>query len=218
MKRVTVTVDPRAMDLPQTFEETTGGSGHSHEVHVVNWNVTGPTAAFLLRVRGDRAEFEDVLERDPDVTEFESMPIGPREWYCFVAGPGTSDGRALWETFKRGTLMTVPPARWNADGTYTFTIVGRDADVQAAVDEVPADARVEIDAVGGRRVATEGVVDRLSERQREAVLTAIDLGYYEIPREATTDDVARELDCALSTAAEHLRKAESSVIGGLFGE
>lgn len=42
--------------------------------------------------------------------------------------------------------------------------------------------------------------------------------HYEIPREATIDDVASALDCAPATAAEHLRKAESAVLADLFGD
>lgn len=218
MKRIRVTVRPGDLDLPRTFDRATRDGDRSVRVQVVNWNVAAPTAAFLLRVRGDVDRFESLLRDDPDVDEYDLLPVGDDECYCFVAGPGTADARALWENFKRGSLMTVPPAEWNPDGTYTFTVVGRDADVQAAVDEIPAGARVDVESVGGTTVATDGVIDRLSDRQRQAIRAAIDLGYYDSPRGATTDDVARELDCATSTAAEHLRKAESKLVLALFDE
>ncbi|MFB6270658.1 MAG: helix-turn-helix domain-containing protein, partial [Halobacterium sp.] len=51
----------------------------------------------------------------------------------------------------------------------------------------------------------------LTDRQREVVETAVDLGYYDVPRTAGQDDVAAELDCASSTVAEHLRKAEAAL-------
>lgn len=218
MKRVEITVHPGEMDLPLAYEETTRDGGQAVKVEVVNWNITPPTAAFLLRVRGDVQQFERALENDPDIEEYELLPVADGECYCFLAGSGTGDARALWETFKRGSLMTIPPAEWNADGSYTFTIVGRDRDIQSAVDDVPAGARVEIEAVGGTQVSPERVADRLSDRQRAAVDAAIELGYYDIPREATNEDVAAALDCATSTAAEHLRKAEATVMVGLFGE
>ena len=217
MKRVRITVYPRDLDLPVAYEDTTGGNEQFARVEVVNWNITAPTAAFLLRVRGDVERFETVLRADPDVEEFELLPIDDGECYCFVTGVGTDDARALWENFKRGSLMTIPPAEWNADGSYTFTIVGRDADIQTAIDSVPDDARVEIEAVGGTTVTADGVRGRLTDRQRDAVEAAIELGYYDTPRKATSEDIARELDCATSTAAEHLRKAESMVMVDLFG-
>ncbi|SDQ31324.1 helix-turn-helix domain-containing protein [Natronobacterium texcoconense] len=218
MKRVRITIRPRDLDLPLAYEDATRNEDQFVSVRVVNWNITAPTAAFLLHVRGDLERFETLLERDPDVEEHELLSIADDECYCFVAGVGTTDARELWENFKRGSLMTVPPAEWNPDGSYTFTVVGRDEDIQTAVENVPAGASVDIDSVGGRRVAPDHVTDRLSDRQREAVRTAVELGHYEIPRRATTEDVARELECATSTAAEHLRKAEAKTLGTLFGE
>lgn len=217
MKRLRVTIRPEESDLPLTFEAVTGADDRFARVDVVNWNVTTAPAAFLLRVRGDLDRFASVLERDGGVDEYELLPVTERESYCFLTGTGTTDARALWENFKRGSLMTVPPAEWNADGSYTFTVVGTDADVQAAVDRVPDDARVDVEAVGGRRVSRDGLVDRLTDRQRRAADVATRAGYYAVPREATSEDVAEELGCAPSTAAEHLRKAEARIMAGLFG-
>ncbi|MXR22550.1 helix-turn-helix domain-containing protein [Halobacterium bonnevillei] len=42
---------------------------------------------------------------------------------------------------------------------------------------------------------------------------AVDAGYYDVPRTASQDDVAAQLDCAPSTVAEHLRKAEAALAG-----
>ena len=98
----------------------------------------------------------------------------------------------------RGSLLTVPPVTINDDGTSTFTLVGTESDIQSAVDGVP-----------------DSVLGALSERQREAADAALSLGYYDVPREATIEEVATELDCATATAAEHLRKAESTVFSSL---
>jgi hypothetical protein len=216
MKRVRVTIRPENADLPLTFEQVTGSSDEFAQVQVLNWNVTTTPVAFLLRILGDIERFENVLKRDDAIEEYELLPISEHESYCFVAGLGTADARVLWETFKSGSLMTIPPAEWNADGSYTFTIVGRDKDIQSALDGVPDDVRVDIESVGGTKVAPDSVIDRLSDRQLTAVEAAIELGYYDIPRRVTNEDVAAELDCAVSTAAEHLRKAESKIFTGLF--
>lgn len=52
----------------------------------------------------------------------------------------------------------------------------------------------------------------LSDRQREALLAALDLGYYEHPRAATQEDIASRLGCEANTASEHLQKAEAKVL------
>mgnify|MGYP000303695566 CR=1 FL=1 len=218
MKRVRVTIHPGDADLPRTFERVAAADEPFVRVRVVNWNVTADPAAFLLRLTGDVDRFESILAADDGIEEYDLLRVSATEGYCFVTGPGTADARALWAHFKGPTLMTVPPAEWNPDGSYTFTLVGREGDIQAAVEAAPSGARVEIESVGGRTVAPESVVHRLSDRQRAAVRAALDLGYYDVPRTATTEDVAGALGCATSTAAEHLRKAESTVLAGLFAE
>lgn len=216
MKRVRLSVRPDESELPTTFERVTESAEAFVRVEVVNWNVATTPVAFLLRVAGDVERFEGLLDDDEAVGEYELLTVSDRESYCIVTGDGTADARALWRTFNSRSLMTIPPATWNPDGSYTFTVVGRDADIQSAVDNVPDGVRVDVESVGGQRVAPDNVTGTLSERQREAVETAVSVGYYEIPRSATTADVAAELGCSTSTAAEHLRKAESKLIGGLF--
>ena len=55
-------------------------------------------------------------------------------------------------------------------------------------------------------------VDALTNRQFEVVRTAYDLGFYEIPREASTEDVAVELGLDPATVSEHLQRAERNLL------
>jgi len=74
---------------------------------------------------------------------------------------------------------------------------------------------VEVHAVGKQGVdIADTPADVLSDRQREAVLAALELGYHDQPRGATHEDVAATLDAAPSTASEHLRKAEAKLVRG----
>jgi len=50
-------------------------------------------------------------------------------------------------------------------------------------------------------------------RQRQILRAAVDLGYFEIPREVTLDDLADEVGIATTTASHHLRKAQRQVLG-----
>jgi predicted DNA binding protein len=59
-------------------------------------------------------------------------------------------------------------------------------------------------------------VAALTDRQREVIETAFDLGYYEIPRKTTHADIATMLDLSGSTIDEHLRKAEAKLMEQLL--
>ncbi len=216
MKRVRITIDPTELPLRPLYHRLTRDD-RVERTHIVNWNVSDPPTGFLFRIRGRYETLEPELDESPHVEEYELLPLTDRECYCFITGEATPGSRQLFENFTRGSLLTVPPVSLNPDGTSTFTLVGTQADIQAAVEGIPDPVTVTVEEVGGERVATDSVVGALSPRQREAVEVALALGYYDVPRESTIDDIADELDCATATAAEHLRKAESKVVSSLFG-
>ncbi|WP_254523090.1 helix-turn-helix domain-containing protein [Natrinema caseinilyticum] len=216
MKRVRITLRPRGDYAPPIYERLAGGANYLERARIVNWNVSTAPTGFLFRLEGDYRRFERELAESPMVSDFELLPVTDRTCYCFLEGEVSAAARSLFENFTRGSLMTVPPIEYNDDGTNTFTIVGTETDIQAAVDCVPDGVGVTVETVGATRVAADSAVGRLSDRQREAVETALELGFYDVPRTATSADVARELGCATATAAEHLQKAESTVFAFLF--
>jgi hypothetical protein len=52
----------------------------------------------------------------------------------------------------------------------------------------------------------------LTDRQREALVRAHELGYFDIPRSASLDDVADDLDITASALSERLRRAQSALV------
>ncbi len=99
----------------------------------------------------------------------------------------------------------------------TMSIVGPQAAIAGVVGEYDAEGA----APDLRRLARydgrEGPLAELTDRQREVVETAYELGYYEVPREAPTDAVAAELDLDPSTVAEHLQRAERNLMSHHLG-
>jgi predicted DNA binding protein len=53
---------------------------------------------------------------------------------------------------------------------------------------------------------------RLTDRQHEVIEHALAAGYFEWPRDVTSDELAAELDISRATLLEHLRKAESKLL------
>jgi predicted DNA binding protein len=68
---------------------------------------------------------------------------------------------------------------------------------------------------------TEGgasLLSKLTPRQRQMLLTAYALGYYDVPRRISSDDLSKHLKVDKSTIVEHLRKAERKLIGSIIAE
>jgi DNA-binding CsgD family transcriptional regulator len=62
------------------------------------------------------------------------------------------------------------------------------------------------------------LLSKLTPRQRQMLLTAYALGYYDVPRRISSDELSRHLKLDKSTIVEHLRKAERKLIGGIIAE
>jgi len=56
------------------------------------------------------------------------------------------------------------------------------------------------------------VTEQLPPQQREAFVLAVRRGYYEIPKKATLEELARVMGISPSTFAEHLRRAEAKFL------
>jgi hypothetical protein len=62
----------------------------------------------------------------------------------------------------------------------------------------------------------ESLLSKLTSRQRQILLTGYALGYYDVPRKISSDDLSRHLNVDKSTIVEHLRKAERKLIGSII--
>jgi predicted DNA binding protein len=94
-------------------------------------------------------------------------------------------------------------------------VVGTHEMLQWAVEHSPESVRINVEQVGQYEPDRTDMLSVLTDRQLEVFRTAVDLGYHEIPRRATHEDIADQLECAPSTVDEHLRKAESRVLSSL---
>ncbi|MFH0713954.1 MAG: helix-turn-helix domain-containing protein [Candidatus Micrarchaeota archaeon] len=63
--------------------------------------------------------------------------------------------------------------------------------------------------------AAEPVLEKLSDKQRGAVMLAFQNGYYVIPRKKTLEEIAKNARIPYSTLRERLQRAESAIITSL---
>lgn len=166
----------------------------------------------LFYVEGDRDAYVDALESTDRVVDYDVTPLDEASCYAYVRERSAEFDVRLQEAFQRPGLLVVPPVEFRSDGTARLTVVGESAALQSALEDVPAEASVDVERIGEYDGAPPGTGADLTDRQREAAAAALDVGYYDVPRSGSLDDVAEELDCAPGTASEHLRKAERAAL------
>ncbi|WP_135535758.1 MULTISPECIES: helix-turn-helix domain-containing protein [Halostella] len=183
----------------------------------LQWNFTGEELGILHYVEGDPERFEAAVQSFPEVLDYELERAGDRAFYAYIRDDTNAAVQELWGVTAWRSLVSVPPIEYRPDGTVTFSMFGPSDEIQAAIDAVPDPVSVTVEEITGLQAMPHTVASSVTDRQRAAVEAAVGVGYYDVPRTGSQADVAERLGCAPSTAAEHLRKAESRILRGLFG-
>lgn len=213
--RVRITADGREAEIHPMYDVWVNAAFIERAI-ALQWNFTGNALGILHYAVGDADAFEATIADIPEVISYEMVRTGANAFYVYIRDATTDALGDLFGPITEDGLIVVPPIRYRDDGTVMFSLFGPETEIQAAVEAVPPPVDLTIEEISGLERMTPIVETRLSERQREAVEAAIELGYYELPREADHTDVADTIGCAPSTAAEHLRKAESKLVSSVF--
>ncbi|QIO25272.1 helix-turn-helix domain-containing protein [Haloarcula sp. JP-L23] len=170
----------------------------------------GPGGIILLQVE------EPLPETDLD--DFDAIVWWERlatsssgvTYLCKVSAPDLAEDFPIHE---HGVAHDVSDV---CEGGLEFSVIGSQADIGQTVSTAgEAGLNVLLERLTDYRGPTS-YLDALTDRQREIVQTAYSMGYYDVPREASTDDVAHEVDLDPSTVAEHLQRAEHNLLSQLF--
>lgn len=105
--------------------------------------------------------------------------------------------------------------RVHADGI-DVSLVGPQSDISQSIEEYEN---------AGLNIVLQKITDytgpddplgSVTARQQDVLTTALDIGYFEVPRNATTEDIAAELDLDPSTVREHLQRAQQNIMRDLL--
>lgn len=213
MKSLRLTGHPDPARVPGVFR-LVADSPHVREARLVGWNLGGDDATALFAMDGDPEAFRAALStQDPAVAAAEVAHVGDGHFVLLLRlDPAASPlVDQMFSVLSAGGLVVVKPVVYR-NGEVHARVVGEADDVQAFVEAFPPVVDVEVHEVGSGGFDPTAPASALSDRQREAVLAALELGYYDAPKRATHADVAAALDCAPSTASEHLKRAEVKLV------
>jgi DNA-binding CsgD family transcriptional regulator len=116
-------------------------------------------------------------------------------------------------------LMTHPPDFLDVD-RMKVELVGKEDEISKFLQYTAKLSNNSFKILGLTSIDAKGgsLLSKLTPRQRQMLLTAYALGYYDVPRRISSEDLSMHLDLDKSTVVEHLRKAERKLIGTIIGE
>lgn len=216
MKHIRVTVRPD-LDRSPGFVAYLLDSPDVEEARAVDWNRADPAkTTHLYAVDGDVAGFSDAATDTPGVESVALSAVDAARSYALldVRDDVVPMFGVVEEALARAGLVVRRPLVYR-DGRIHGHVVGDSGALQAVLDEAPDAMDVTLEEVGRFPSARANPASDLSDRQWEALETAVDLGYYNQPRATTHEEIAAELGCAPNTASEHLQKAEAKLINAV---
>ena len=185
--------------------------------HLRHWNFSNPEyVTTLLHVIGNveegREEYVAALDTVETIQEYDVTPVDDRSFYVFIRETAQDFASRLRALLTDTELLIVPPVEYGSDGTMLFEVAGDQDALQGLVANLPDHLAVSVNRLGEYDAYRESYVTALTDRQQEVLEVARERGYYEIPRQASVREVADEIGCSKSTAADHLRKAEARLV------
>lgn len=218
MKYLRMTTEPDVDAAPRIFRLLVASPDVS-EARALDWTFANPERPIVLFVvDGDHERVHSELADAPEVIDIDLTIIDEEQFYLLVTlrPAAVPPMQEVFETATREGLLVVKPVVLR-DGRVYFDLVGEPAVLQGTIEGFPSLIDVTVREIGEYVGGEATAAAQLSDRQREAVQIALDLGYYDIPRQATNTEVAERLGCASSTASEHLRKAEAKLVRATMG-
>jgi predicted DNA binding protein len=170
------------------------------------------TTVLHYEIAGDAEAFESIIADEPSALAYDVFEIDGDGVRAYVRLEQDTLVTALIHLKDEYDLIINPPVTIDDDGGLHMSVAGDPDNIREAAMMRPENVDIQLEEVEGDGVDIIDVTTLLTDRQLEVLEAAIEKGYYEIPRQATNEDIAADLDCSTSTVGEHLRKIESRII------
>lgn len=167
------------------------------------------------RIRTEGPADVDALSDSPAVAWVEEASTGGTDHAYLLEFDGTVDPDTVGACSE--DILSCEPIDVSESGLRLGLAGTQDAIVETLSHLEDAGATVGLETLRDYQ-ARSGPLDALTDRQREVLDTARDLGYFDVPREATTADVAAALDLDGSTVTEHLQRAERNLVTAVMDD
>lgn len=214
MRYVRTVITPRDGALHPVDEALAADPDVSRELlHNISLLDDG-TAITLFRLSGDVGRVREIAEDSEEVLDHQ-VSTGEDHVTVYAHIVPTDTIVDLLSLFREYELILNMPLEYTGEQSLRARIVGEEAVLREVIPEVPAEIGLNLERIGDYVPEEERLFSMLTDRQRETLQAALDVGYYRVPREATHQDVADYLNRSDGTVGEHLRKIEAQVMAAI---
>ncbi|MFC6827053.1 helix-turn-helix domain-containing protein [Halopelagius fulvigenes] len=169
------------------------------------------TVLLFAEASGSKERYKRIMEKSPYVISY--LIAGEDRWMAVSQFEPTEDVRRSLELQRKSRLVFETPIQFTSDNHIKVTYLGTDEEFNKLYEYTEETEKFEFDILKiGDYEADESSVNRIiTDRQEEVLEAAVDLGYYNEPRQASLEDIGEIVGISPGTVGEHLRKVEERV-------
>ncbi|TSD13375.1 bacterio-opsin activator [Haloglomus irregulare] len=168
------------------------------------------TGIVVYTSRGELERGKRLLEARDDIYDVDY--VGETDGITLVHFEPNDTVRNLLAVGRSQPIALDLPIECLPDGGVRVTVLGSDAAISEVVDGMPESLALSLESMGTYDPDRSDPFAALTERQQEILLTALELGYFETPRQTNQEAIAEALDVSTATVGEHLRRIQATLI------
>jgi predicted DNA binding protein len=171
------------------------------------------TVLLFAEASGSQERYREIMEESPHVSSY--FTAGEDRWMAVSQFEPTETVRRALDLQRESLLVIDTPIRFTSEDHLKVTYLGTDEVFRELYEYIEAAEYMAVDILetGDYEADTSSFSRMITSRQEEVLETAVDLGYYSNPRQASLEDISEIVGITPGTVGEHLRKVEERVFG-----
>jgi predicted DNA binding protein len=178
-----------------------------HNINLLN----DGTAVTLYEMSGDEERVRGILENSPEILTYNTT-CTKDDVLAYIHLEPNETVYQLLTVLQEFEIILDTPLVYTQLGGLSVRLIGTQTTIRNAIPAVPKDVRIKLEQTGEYAPITDRFFEQLTTRQQETLVKAVEMGYYDVPRRGTHEDIARELELTGGTVGEHLRKIEAKIL------
>lgn len=177
-------------------------------IHYINV-LDEDTMVTLYEVTGDVDRALRILQERSDVLTVDVA--GDEDGILYIHLETVDPSRSLVKIVDQKQIVLEYPLRYTDRGL-VLTLGGTENVLRETAMEFSSLVKTELIQWGDYRQELDGIARHLTDRQAELFKIALEMGYFDVPRNATHEDIGERVGVTSSTVAEILQRVESKIL------
>lgn len=179
-------------------------------LHNINL-LSDDTVVTLYEMTGDEGRVREILEDSSEIVTHNTT-CAEDDIQAYIHFEPNETVYQLLKVLQEFEIVLDTPLVYTQLGGLSVRLIGKQTTIRDAIPAVPKNVRIKLEQTGEYAPTEDRFFAQLTSRQQETLLKAVEVGYYDVPRRATHEDIAEELELTGGTVGEHLRKIEAKIL------